>query len=157
MTAAWCGVAASTPPAMTVGIRPERHTYSGIREHGSFSINVPSVALARQVDFAGIYSGRREDKSSLFAYDSGKAENTPIVADCHLNIVCRHQHTLSLGSHDLLVGVVVEILVDESCLTDGVVDAAKLDPLVYAGGTGVYHGLGEVVGKAFSMGKKKNL
>jgi flavin reductase (DIM6/NTAB) family NADH-FMN oxidoreductase RutF len=157
MTAAWCGVAASTPPAMTVGIRSERHTYGGIREHGSFSINVPSVDLARQVDFAGIYSGRREDKSGLFEYASGKTANTPVVADCKLNLICRHKHTLSLGSHDLLVGEVVEVLVDETCLTDGVVDAGKLDPLIYAGGTGVYHGLGEVVGKAFSMGKKKNL
>jgi flavin reductase (DIM6/NTAB) family NADH-FMN oxidoreductase RutF len=157
MTAAWCGIAASSPPAMTVGIRPERHTYRGIREHGSFSINVPSVALARQVDFAGIYSGRREDKSGLFTYTYGKTENAPIVANCGLNIVCRHRHTLALGSHDLIVGEVIETLVDDSCLTDGAVDAAKLDPLVYSGGTGVYQGLGEVVGKAFSMGKKKNM
>jgi flavin reductase (DIM6/NTAB) family NADH-FMN oxidoreductase RutF len=157
MTAAWCGVASSSPPAMTVGIRPERHTYRGIRAHGTFSINVPSVALARKVDFAGIYSGRREDKGELFEYTYGNTENTPLVADCRLNIVCRHKHTLALGSHDLLVAEVIETLVDDACLTNGAVDATKLDPLVYSGGTGVYQGLGEIVGKAFSMGKKKNM
>jgi flavin reductase (DIM6/NTAB) family NADH-FMN oxidoreductase RutF len=157
MTAAWCGVAASSPPTMTVGIRPERHTYRGIREHGTFSINVPSVALARRVDFAGIYSGRREDKGELFEYSFGKNEHTPLVAACGLNLACRHRHTLSLGSHDLLVGEVFEVLVDEACLTDGAVDATKLDPLVFSGGTGVYQRLGEIVGKAFSMGKKKNM
>jgi flavin reductase (DIM6/NTAB) family NADH-FMN oxidoreductase RutF len=157
MTAAWCGVAASNPPAMAVGIRPERHTYRGIRAHGTFSINIPSVSLAREVDFAGIYSGKREDKSGLFEYTFGKTENTPLVAACKLNIVCRHKHTLSLGSHDLLVGEVVETLVEEACFTDGAVDATKVDPLVYSGGTGVYQSLGAIVGKAFSMGKKKNM
>jgi len=157
MTAAWCGIASSSPPAMTVGIRPERHTYRGIREHRVFTINIPSVALAREVDFAGIYSGRREDKSGLFEYAYGKTENAPHISDCGLNIVCRHKHTLSLGSHDLLVGEVIETLVEETCLTEGAVDASKLDPLVYSGGTGVYQGLGEIVGKAFSMGKKKNM
>lgn len=157
MTAAWCGVASSSPPALTVGIRPERHTYRGIRDHGVFSINVPSVALAHKVDFAGVYSGRKEDKSGLFAYAYGQTENAPIVADCGLNLVCRHRHTLALGAHDLLVGEVVEVLADEACLTDGAVDATKLDPLIYSGGTGVYQGLGAIVGKAFSMGKKKNM
>ena len=157
MTAAWCGVASSSPPALSVGIRPERHTYRGIREHGVFTINVPSVSLAREVDFAGIYSGRREDKSRLFDYVYGETENAPMVAECGLNLVCRHKHTLALGAHDLIVGAVVEVMAEDACLTDGVVDAAKLDPLVYSGGTGVYHGLGEIVGKAFSMGKKKKM
>ena len=157
MTAAWCGIASSSPPTMTVGIRPERHTYRGIREHGTFSINVPSVALARKVDFAGIYSGRREDKSDLFDYTFASTETAPIVADCKLNIVCRHRHTLALGSHDLIVGEVIETLVDEDCLTDGAVDAVRLNPLVYSGGTGIYQELGAVVGKAFSMGKKKKM
>ncbi|MDJ0782511.1 MAG: flavin reductase family protein [Desulfosarcinaceae bacterium] len=157
MTAAWCGIASSSPPAITVGIRPERHTYRGIRQQGTFSINVPSVNLARKVDFAGIYSGRKEDKSELFEYSYGKTDSAPIVTACGLNLICRLKHTLSLGSHDLIVGEVVEILAEESCLTNGAVDAAKLDPLVYSAGAGVYQGLGEIVGRAFSIGKKKHM
>lgn len=30
MTAAWCGIAASTPPAISVAIRPARYTLEGI-------------------------------------------------------------------------------------------------------------------------------
>ncbi|OPX38402.1 MAG: NADPH-flavin oxidoreductase, partial [Desulfobacteraceae bacterium 4484_190.3] len=37
MTAAWCGIAASKPPALSVSIRKERHTFRGIMEHKVFS------------------------------------------------------------------------------------------------------------------------
>ena len=33
MTAAWCGIASSKPPAISVAIRGERHTLKGILSH----------------------------------------------------------------------------------------------------------------------------
>src|SRR5512138_650254 len=62
MTAAWSGIANSTPPMLTVALQHHRHTLRGIRENGIFSVNVPSVAQARETDFCGIFSGVREDK-----------------------------------------------------------------------------------------------
>jgi len=56
MTAAWCGIAASSPPAISVALQKVRHTLKGIHEQGTFSINVPSTSLARKVDYCGIYS-----------------------------------------------------------------------------------------------------
>ena len=41
MTAAWCAIAAAKPPSIAVGINKTRYTLEGIREHGTFSINVP--------------------------------------------------------------------------------------------------------------------
>jgi flavin reductase (DIM6/NTAB) family NADH-FMN oxidoreductase RutF len=38
MTAAWCGIAASKPPAVSVGLQKVRHTLKGIIENGTFSI-----------------------------------------------------------------------------------------------------------------------
>ena len=45
MTAAWCGVACSKPPAISVSLRKQRHTFKGIMENRTFSINIPSVPV----------------------------------------------------------------------------------------------------------------
>lgn len=155
MTAAWCGIASSKPPAISVAIRGERHTLKGILAHGEFSINVPSADMAEQVDFCGIYSGRKEDKSKVFDLFFGDLKHAPLVVPCPVNLECRLRHTLDLGAHILVVGEVIQTHINESCLTDGKPDASKIDPLVYSPGTGNYQRLGEVVGKAFSIGKKK--
>lgn len=155
MTAAWCGIASSKPPAISVAIRGERHTLKGIRANAEFSINVPSAIMVEEVDFCGIYSGRKVDKSTVFDLFDGDLKHTPLVASCPVNLECRLRHTLDLGAHTLIVGEVIQTHVNESCLTDGKPDATKVDPLVYAMGTGSYHRLGEVVGMAFSIGKKR--
>jgi flavin reductase (DIM6/NTAB) family NADH-FMN oxidoreductase RutF len=154
MTAAWCGIASSKPPAISVAIRGERHTLRGILTHGEFSINVPSADLVARVDFCGIYSGRKEDKSKVFDLFTGDLKHAPLVAACPVNLECRLRHTLDLGAHILVVGEVVQTHVNEACLTDGKPDATKIDPLVFSPGTGTYQRLGEIVGKAFSVGKK---
>ena len=155
MTAAWCGIASSKPPAISVAVRGERHTLKGILAHGEFSINVPSAAMAREVDYCGIYSGRKEDKSGVFDHFTGNLKYAPLVAACPVNLECRLRHTLDLGAHILVVGEVVQTHVNDNCLTDGKPDATKIDPLVFSAGTGNYQRLGEIVGKAFSMGKKQ--
>ncbi|MBE9574259.1 MAG: flavin reductase, partial [Proteobacteria bacterium] len=53
MTAAWCGIAAYEPPAIAVAIRKERYTLKGVREHGTFSINVASSSMVKKVDYCG--------------------------------------------------------------------------------------------------------
>ncbi len=155
MTAAWCGIASSKPPAVSVAIRGERHTLKGILAHGEFSVNVPSADMVAQVDFCGIYSGRKVDKSGVFDLFSGDLKHAPLVVACPVNLECRLRHTLDLGAHILVVGEVVQTHVKTSCLIDGKAEASIIDPLVYSPGTGNYQRLGEVVGKAFSIGKQR--
>ncbi|GAB6905292.1 Flavin reductase domain protein FMN-binding protein [Desulfosarcina cetonica] len=156
MTAAWCGIASSKPPAISVAVRGERHTLKGILANGEFSINVPSVAMVAEVDFCGIYSGRKVDKSTVFELFSGDLAYAPLVSACPLNLECRLRHTLDLGGHTLVVGEVIQTHITEDCMTDGRPDAVKIDPLVYSPGSGNYQRLGEIVAKAFSVGKKKD-
>ena len=59
MTAAWCGIAASKPPAISVGLQKVRHTLKGIIEQKTFSINVPSAKLAKQVDYVANCTRRK--------------------------------------------------------------------------------------------------
>jgi len=153
MTAAWCGIAASKPPAISVALQKIRHTLKGIKEKGTFSINVPSSDLAKKVDYCGIYSGRKRDKSALFKVFYGVLETAPLIRECPVNLECKVSHSLDLGSHILLVGEIFETYINEDCLTNEKPDPAKIDPLIYTTGVMEYQRLGEVIGKAFHMGK----
>jgi flavin reductase (DIM6/NTAB) family NADH-FMN oxidoreductase RutF len=154
MTAAWCGIAASTPPAISVGLRRARYTFEGVEATGTFSINVPSAGQAQIVDYCGIYSGHRRDKSEIFQVEFGDLKTAPLIAECPVKHECKVIHTLDLNSHILFVGEIMESYVNEDCISDGKPDPAKIDPLIYCTGTTQYHRLGETVGKAFSIGKK---
>ena len=153
MTAAWCGIAASKPPAVSVGLQKVRHTLKGILEHDTFSINVPSASLARQVDYCGIYSGVKRDKSAIFDVFYGALETAPLIRECPVNLECRVIHSLDLKSHDLVIGEILETYVSEDCVTNEKPDPEKIDPLVYTPGVMQYQRLGKVVGKAFNIGK----
>ncbi len=153
MTVAWCGVACNKPPSISVAIMKARYTLKGIKDHGAFSINIPSVELARKVDYCGVHSGKNTDKSGIFKVVYGELKTAPLVDECPLNFECKVIHSLELGSHILVVGEVVETHLEGRCLINEKPDVGKIDPLIYASGTMEYHRLGEAVGKAFHMGK----
>ena len=154
MTAAWCGIVASTPPAISAAVRPVRYTLAGIRANNTFSINVPSADLVEKVDFCGIYSGHKVDKSQIFQIDYGKLKTAPLIQECPINLECQVIHALELGSHILFIGEIVETYVNEDCLTDDKVDPAKIDPLIYSTVARQYQRLGAVVGRAWEVGKQ---
>ena len=101
-----------------------------------------------------VYSGHREDKSGLFQVDYGVLQTAPLIRECPVNLECKILHVLDLGSHRLIVGEIVESHVRSDCMVDGQPDAAKIDPIVYLTGNQQYCHLGEMVGRAFSIGKK---
>ena len=154
MTAAWCGVACSDPPMISVAIRPARYTYQGIRENLTFSINIASIGLANEADYCGMRRGSEVDKVKIcgFGIFYGKTETAPLIDQCPVNLDCRVVHILDLGSHALIVGRVEETYVADECLTEGKPDVEKIKPLVFSAGQ--YRALGEVIAKAFAAGQK---
>ena len=154
MTAAWCGIAASKPPAISVALQSVRYTLTGILANHTFSINVPSADLVEKVDYCGIYSGHKVDKSQIFKVDYGKLNTAPLIRECPVNLECKVIHSLELGSHTLFIGEINETYVNEDCMTDEKADPVKIDPLIYTTGVMQYQRLGEVVGRAWKVGKK---
>lgn len=155
MTAAWCGIVSSTPPTIAVGVRPERYTFKGISAQGTFSVNIASARMIEKVDYCGIYSGHKVDKSQIFNVEYGKLITAPLIQECPVNLECRVIHTLDLGSHTLFIGEIIETYIDADCLIDEKADPVKIDPLIYATAVGQYRRLGETVGKAWDVGKKR--
>jgi flavin reductase (DIM6/NTAB) family NADH-FMN oxidoreductase RutF len=156
MTAAWSGIANSAPPMVTVALQHHRYTYKGIKENGTFSINVPSEDQVKETDYCGIVSGAKKDKIADcgFTVFYGKMKTAPLIEECPVNLECKVVHILNLGSHALVVGQIVETHVSEDCTTGGLPDVAKVKPIIYCtGNENRYHGMGKPLGQAFRVGK----
>lgn len=157
MTAAWAGIANSTPPSITVALQHHRHTLKGIKENGVFSVNVPSAGQVKETDFCGIFSGLKVDKAAVcgFSVFYGEVAKAPLIEQCPVNLECRVLHMLNLGSHTLVVGRIEEVHVSADCMSEGEPDALKIDPLMYVTGTKKsYYKIGRFVGPAFKIGQE---
>lgn len=156
MAVAWCGVANSEPPMISVAIRRSTYTYKGIMQNLTFSINVPSSELVRETDYCGIVSGSKVNKVEVchFKVFFGKLRNAPLIEQCPINLECKVMHILDLGSHSLVVGRIEETHFSETCLTDGKPDVNKVKPFTYNRPNQQYQALGEVIAKAYSVGKE---
>jgi flavin reductase (DIM6/NTAB) family NADH-FMN oxidoreductase RutF len=137
-------------------VRPARFTLHGISANSTFSINIPSADLVEKVDYCGIYSGHKVNKSQIFEVDYGKLNTAPLIQECPVNLECQVIHSLELGSHILFIGEITETYVNEDCWDGEKADPAKIDPLVYTTGSMDYQRLGEVVGRAWKVGKQKD-
>lgn len=156
MAAAWAGICASSPPCLAVSIRRDRHTHAAIVRRQAFTVGVPSCAMAAQLDFTGMVSGRDEDKFAVLGLTPQAAEHVdaPLVAECPVVIELRLAHTLELGSHTQFVGEIMDVKVHRECLDEqGGINVARINPLIYAPEAREYWGLGELVARAFAVGR----
>jgi flavin reductase (DIM6/NTAB) family NADH-FMN oxidoreductase RutF len=155
-TVAWTGVAASVPPSVTIALQHHRHSLKGVRQNMTFSVNIPSASLVNETDYCGLVSGARTDKARdcRFTVFYGKLESAPFIEQCLINHGCEVVQIVNLGSHELVVGRIVETFVSEECLTDGRPDPQKVQPIIFAGRG--YFAMGKYIGDAFNCGRVVN-
>jgi len=152
-TVAWTGVAASVPPSITIALQHQRHSLKGVRKNMTFSVNIPGIDLVKETDYCGLASGARVDKTvdCGFHVFYGKLDTAPMIEQCPVNHACEVVQILNLGSHELIVGRILESFASEACLSEkGRPDPAKTRPFMFAGRG--YYGLGEHCGDAFRCG-----
>ena len=155
MTAVYGGLANGKPPMLSVGIVRSRYTWNAIKVGAAFSVNIPSAKQAREIDYCGIESGSKADKIARcgFTVFYGDLETAPLIEQCPVNLECVATHILDFDMHSLVVADIKQTHVSEDCLTDGVLDPMKVDPLVFLTAPArKYVRVGEVVGDAFKMG-----
>lgn len=158
ITVAWTGTLCSNPPMCYISVRPERHSYEILKKNMEFVINLTTQKLARATDWCGVRSGRDFDKFKEMHLTPGKATvvSAPIIEESPLSIECRVKEIIPLGSHDLFIADVVNVLADSDFLDENSKEW-RLDvsqPLVYVHGG--YYGLGSKIGKfGWSVQKKQ--
>lgn len=157
MTVAWGGICCSSPPAVAISVRSSRLTYSNIKFRKAFTVNIPSEQHARQADYFGIVSGKNSDKIRVAGLTAVKSVvvDAPYIDEFPLVLECQLAHVFDLGAHTQFVGEIMDVKADQAVLgATGGPDITKAKPLVFCpDDTMHYHGIGQVVGRAFSMGK----
>ncbi len=147
ITLAWVGTVCSDPPMVGISIRPSRYSHGLVKQYGEYAINLPTADLVRVTDYCGTVSGKRVDKFATTGLTPAAAKviGTVVIAECPVNIECKVTQILSLGAHDLFLGRVVAVQVDEDVLDErGEIDLVKANPLVY--GSHQYWSLGQLLG-----------
>ena len=152
-TIVWFTMFQDNPPLIGAGMSKKHFTRQGIKENRTFSINIPSTHLAEIVDYCGLYSGSKVDKSCLFDVFYGELETAPMVNECALNIECRLVESKELNTTDLIIGKIVEVYCEEKYLSENKPDFNKMDPIMFFMPNGPYFRAGDYLAKAFDVGK----
>ena len=92
ITVAWTGTVCTNPPMVYISVRPERYSYSILKETKTFVINLTTEKLLKATDYCGVRSGRDVDKfkeTGLTAIP-GPVTGCPMVAESPVNLVAVH-------------------------------------------------------------------
>jgi flavin reductase (DIM6/NTAB) family NADH-FMN oxidoreductase RutF len=138
---------------ITLGMGRVHLTNEGIKANRAFSVSIPSAGMVEVTDYIGMASGKAVDKSGLFKVFYGEIEGAPLIDDCPVTMACRLIEHVELPTHDLFVGEIVETHADVEVLTNGIVDIAKVKPLLFDMASKKYWSLGEPIAKCWSVGK----
>lgn len=151
MNAAWGGISEANEVSMCISAN--HRTTKNVLARKAFTISMGTADYVAECDYVGMVSGdKTADKLERCGFHTVKSEfvDAPVISELPMAVECR------LVSYDpescRMVGEVVNVCAEESVLTDGKIDPAKLKPIVFDGMNHTYHVLGEKVGNAFSDG-----
>ncbi len=115
ITLAWVGTICSDPPMVSLSVRPNRFSYQLLKESGECVINFPTASMIEQVQLCGTKSGEIIDKwkECSFTKTKSKIVNAPAIAECPVNMECKINQVISLGTHDLFIARVEALHLDD--------------------------------------------
>ena len=157
LTVSWVGTICSNPALCYISVRPERHSYPIIKKNMEFVINLTTKEMAYATDWCGVKSGKDFNKFKEMNLTAGKSSvvKAPIIEEAPLCIECKVKQIIPLGSHDMFISEVVNVLADEKFIDSETeaFDMEKAGLLAYSHGK--YYELGEFIGKFGWSVKKK--
>lgn len=157
-TVAWIGTVCTNPAMLSISVRPERHSYDIIRREMQFTVNLTTESMVRATDWCGVRSGRDYDKFAETGLTPlpGVVNSCYMVGESPLSIECAVRDIIHLGSHDMFIAEVVNLVADERFIDPetGTFDMAAARLVAYSHGK--YYALGQQIGSfGFSVRKKK--
>lgn len=157
MTASWGGLCCSSPPCVAVALRKATYTYGNVVERKAFTINIPSEKYIKEADFFGLVSGKNNDKFAATGLNPVKSDlvDAPYIREFPFVLECKLLHKTDVGLHTQFIGEIVDLKAEESMLNEkGSLDIKKVMPFLFAPESRAYYGVGQFLGKAFSIGKE---
>ena len=153
MTAAWVGICCSKPPCVSIALRKATYTYTNIMERKAFTVNIPSGKFVEEADYFGLVSGRDVDKLAATGLTPIKGEkvDAPYLKEFPVVVECKLINAVEVGLHTIFIGEIMDVKADKSMVGE----SNSLLPcmLLFNPTTRDYYGIGESLGKAFTVGK----
>ena len=153
MNAAWGGI--SDSDEISISISNTHKTAKNLLKRGAFTVSFATADQVAACDYVGLVSGNKvQDKFARAGFHALKSEfvDAPLVEELPMALECRVRSYDT--ETDILRGEIVNVCADETILTDGKIDPAKLRPIVFDPVNHDYLELGAKAGKAFSEGNK---
>jgi len=151
MNAAWGGM--YDDDKVMICLAHEHKTTKNIKESKAFTVSIATQKYEKECDYLGIVSGNTEKdkiKKCNFTVSKSKFVNAPIINELPLTIECELD---KFNEDGICIGIVKNVSIDDSVLTEGSVDLKKLNAISFDPYNHNYLIVNEVVGKAFSDGK----
>ena len=121
---------------LAISARPHRYSHDLIDALGEFVVNIPTKDQKLFTDYAGVTTGRDEDKWQARGLTPIPATmvKPPLIEECPINLECRVVETVRLPSHSLFIGEVVALHVVETWLNErDEINLSEFDFLRYGG------------------------
>ena len=154
MVAAWGGIYDTNQIGFMLDHRHQ--TTENIRAASAFTVSMATVGTMAESDYFGCVSERAAaGKIAHVGFHVVKSEHVeaPVITEYPLTFECKVSKVTQVGEDFHFVGDIVNILVDDSILTEGKIDPMKLAPITFDAVHGKYLPLGEAVGKAWGEGR----
>lgn len=153
MNAGWGGISGENQISMCLSA--SHKTVKNILARKAFTVSMADAAHVTECDYLGIVSANNvPDKLARAGFHTTKSTlvDAPVIDELPMALECR------LISYDetsgTMIGEIVNISAEESVLTDGKIDPAKLRPITLDAVNRTYCVIGEKVGNAFGDGMK---
>ena len=153
MNAAWGGIYDTN--LVMVCLADDHKTTDNIRKSGAFTLSFATASTVIPCDYVGIVSANdipdQLERAGLHTTKSSFV-NAPLIDELPMAVECK---LLKFNEDGICIGEIVNVSCDDSILDEkGMVDAGKLDPIIYDSVSHAYWSFGDKVGQAFSDGKK---
>ena len=127
ITLAASGIACASPPLISLAFGTRQYSLELINEVKDFVVNIPSAEQLKITDWCGSVSGRKVDKFTEGGLTPGKSlkVRSPYIVECPVNFECTLWDIVHCGSHDLVLGEIVQVHLDEDKLA---ASGDRLDP-----------------------------
>jgi len=124
------------PPLIAFASVTSHDTYKNIAETCEFVVNIPNEDILKELWVTGEkfpYGVNEIEKANLNSKPSKKV-SPPGIEECVACIECKVHWIKNSGDHDIIVGEVLNVNLQENSLKDGLLDVEKIKPVLHLGG-----------------------
>ncbi len=144
-------VAGINPALVMISLSETHLATEHILESGFLSINIPHIDMVEFVDYCGIYSGRKRDKTITEPYTI--VDDVPLLDNAPISLIVKVNHSHQILHRIIMICDVLKTIVDETLITENKLDLSHLKTIIY-GLDNNYYTTGDKIGEGYKIGKK---